>query len=127
MTHRQPIELVPVEWPLRQVLVQQRHEVGVVRRLQEVEHFVHDDIGEAFAGLLGKFGVEARIVRALWLQLPQWVFMRCTKNRATCTPSSGSHLAINGGTACLSCWRYQASMRACLFCVSAPGRTRRSM
>ena len=38
---------------------------------------------------------------ALGLQLPHLVFIRCTKNRSTFTPISGSHLAISGGTACL--------------------------
>ena len=48
------------------------------------------------------------------LQLPHLVFIRCTKNRSTFTPSSGSHLAISGGTASLSCSRYHASTMACL-------------
>src|SRR5205823_13176893 len=68
-----------------------------------------------------------RILRASWLQLPHLVFIRCTKNRSTFTPISGSHLAINGGTAFLSCQRYHASTIACFFFASVPGRTCRSI
>src|SRR5215471_11438296 len=68
-----------------------------------------------------------RILCASWLQLPHLVFIRCTKNRSTFTPINGSHLAINGGTACLSCQRYHASTMARFFCASVPGRTRRSI
>ena len=67
--------------------------------------------------------VLSRMLSARWLQLPHFVFIRRTKNLSTFTPSSGSHLAINGGTAFLSCSRYHASIIACFFLSSVPGRT----
>src|SRR3990167_7176385 len=58
------------------------------------------------------------------LQLPHLVFIRCTKNRSTFTPMSGSHLAIKGGTAFLTCSRYHSSTMVLFFFCRVPGRIR---
>lgn len=42
--------------------IQQRHQTGVMRRLQEVGHFMHDDAFEAFARFLSEVGVEPNVV-----------------------------------------------------------------
>jgi len=61
------------------------------------------------------------------VQATHLVFICRTKNRATFTPITGSHLAINSGTASLICSRYHSSTTACTFLLSAPGRNRRSI
>lgn len=86
---------------------------------------MHDDICEALRWLPGEISIETDRAGAV-VTTPQRVFMRCTKNRWTCTPSRGFHLVINGGTASLSCRRYQVSTMACFYVTSVPGQTRRS-
>src|SRR5208337_4337788 len=66
--------------------------------------------------------VLSRMLLAFGLQLPHFVFIFWTKNRSTFTPISGSHLAINDGTACLSCSRYHSSITACFSSSDEPGR-----
>src|ERR1039458_8206494 len=68
-----------------------------------------------------------RTFRARTLQLPHFVFIRCTKNRSTFTPISRSHLANSGGTACLICSRYHSSRMICRLAWPLPGRTRRTI
>src|SRR6266851_9785657 len=67
----------------------------------------------------------SRMLLALGLQLPHFVFIFCTKNRSTLAPMSGSHFAINDGTAFFSCVRYHSSTIASFFSSLVPGRTRR--
>ena len=47
MPDRQAIQRVPVELPLGHKAVHQGDEAVVVRRLQQVNHFVHDDVFQA--------------------------------------------------------------------------------
>jgi len=58
-------------------------------------------------------------------QLPQLVFILCTKNLSTFTAKTGSHFAINDGIACRSWSRYHDSTMACFFSLPVPCRTRR--
>ncbi len=55
--------------------VHQREEARIVRWLQQVSQFMHHDVFEALRGFFAS-SVLRRIVRALWLQLPHFVFMR---------------------------------------------------
>ena len=68
---------------------------------------MNDDVFEAPGWFLAS-PVLRRIVRALWLQLPHLVFIRCTKSRSTLTPAAVAKRASSGGTASLSCPRYHA-------------------
>ena len=56
---RQAIELLPYDAPLRHRAVHQRHEAGVVRRLNQMNHLVDHEVLETPARLLRKIGVEA--------------------------------------------------------------------
>jgi YD repeat-containing protein len=66
--------------------------------------------------------VLSRMLAEAGLQLPHWVFIRCTKNFRTVTPSSGSHFATSARAASLSCWRYQRSRTASFFPWAVAGR-----
>ena len=59
MPHRQPVELVAELTPLRHEGIHQRDETLVVRRLEKMREFMHEDILEAFGGLLRKVGIDA--------------------------------------------------------------------
>ena len=48
MANWQPIELLPAYAPLWHESIHQGDEVGVVSRLQQVNHLVNDDVFEAF-------------------------------------------------------------------------------
>src|ERR1700720_441386 len=61
------------------------------------------------------------------LQLPHLVFIFCTKKFSTFTPITGSHFAINGGTASLICLRYHPSTTACFLLPGVPERNRRNI
>ena len=59
MAHWQLTELVSTVLPARHELIHQGYEVSVVRRLQQMRHFVDDDVFEVLSGFLRKLGVEA--------------------------------------------------------------------
>ena len=71
--------------PIRQISVHQRDEAGVMTTHQQVHHLVDDDVFETLRRLLREIGVEADAA-GLGLQLPHFVFIRCTKNRSTLHP-----------------------------------------
>src|ERR1035441_10202737 len=96
--------------PLGHKAVHQGDEAAVVGGLQQVGHFMHHDVFQAFPWLPGQIGIEPDACGA-GLQLPHLVFILCTKNRSTFTPMSGSHFATSGGTASLSCARDRKSTR----------------
>src|SRR6266540_828188 len=64
----------------------------------------------------------SRMLLERGLQLPHFVFIRCTKNFSTFTPMSRSHFATNGGIDSLSCSRYHASRTDCFFSSLDPER-----
>ena len=125
--HRQAIEHVPVELPLGHESIHQRDEAGVVRRLQQVDHLVDDDVFEALARLLGEIGVEADACARRGCSFPTSSSSAARRTAPPSRPCSGSHFAISGGTASFSCSRYHSSTIACRFRSSVPGRTRSSM
>ena len=94
MTNRQLIQLRPESTPFGHESIHQRDEAGVVRWLQQVNHFMHDDVFQAFAGFLRQIGIQSEL-HVPGLQLPHFVFIFCTKTRFTFTPIIGSHFAIN--------------------------------
>ena len=66
---RQPVQIGLAGSPLGQVLVHQGDEPRSVRPLQQMDHFVHDDVLEALRRFLGQ-SVFKRIVRALHCSFP---------------------------------------------------------
>ena len=59
MPHRQAVEDVAVKPPLGYELIHHSDKAGVVRRLEQMDHFVHDDVLEAFLGLFCEFRIQA--------------------------------------------------------------------
>ena len=59
MANGQPIQFVPAHAPLWQQLVHNGDEVGIVGRLQHVNHLVDDDVFQAFAWFLREIGVQS--------------------------------------------------------------------
>ncbi len=45
--HRQSVQFSTAKPPVRHELIHQAHEAGVVRRLQQVNHFMRDDVLKA--------------------------------------------------------------------------------
>ena len=62
---RQFIEFRPSLPPARKILVKDRDEALAVRRLEQVRHFVDDDVFEEVLGLLHKLRVEADVAGAM--------------------------------------------------------------
>ena len=86
-----------------QEAIHQLAEAVIVIVFEEVDHFVDDDVFEAWGGFL----ISSRLIVMRWaamLRLPQRVLMRRTPHAATCTPSTGSHLAISAGGIGASLW-----------------------
>src|ERR1039458_7786338 len=107
--------------PLGHKAVHQGDEAAVVGGLQQVGHFMHHDVFQAFPWLPGQIGIEPDACGA-GLQLPHLVFILCTKNRSTFTPMSGSHFAISGGGASLGWELSHSSRMACFFSSPVAGR-----
>src|SRR5438128_2526584 len=101
MPYRQTIQNLSVKLPLRHESVDEGNEAAVMSWFQQMKHFVNDEIFQTFRGFLCQFRIEPDLFEA-GLQLPHFVFILCTNNRFNFTPMSRSHLAIRGGTACLS-------------------------
>lgn len=59
MAHGQPIQFVPAHAPVRYELIHEGQEVGIVSRLQHVNHLVDDDVFQAFAWFLREIGVQS--------------------------------------------------------------------
>lgn len=59
MANGQPIQFVPAHAPMRYELIHEGDEVGIVSRLQHVNHFVDDDVFQAFAWFLREIGVQS--------------------------------------------------------------------
>ena len=47
MPNRKAVQFLTVMPPFRHELVHQGHETAVVRRLQQMDHFMHDDVFQA--------------------------------------------------------------------------------
>ena len=58
MMHGQPVQHFPVKLPLRHELIRQSHEAAIVSGFEEMNHLMNNDVFEAFARFLCKFGVE---------------------------------------------------------------------
>jgi len=58
MMHGQPVQHFPVKLPLRHELIHQSHEAAIVNGFEEMNHLMNNDVFEAFARFLRKFGVE---------------------------------------------------------------------
>lgn len=61
MAHRQLIELIPAQAPVRHVKIHQPLKTFIVRRLQQMERLMHNDVFKAVAGLLGQTGVQSDV------------------------------------------------------------------
>ena len=85
-----------------------------------------NDVFQALWRLLGQFGVEPDVAGTGVAASP-FGLHPLHEEPLHLTPISGSHLAIKGGTAFLSCSRYHPSTNACLRFSSVPGRTRSSI
>jgi hypothetical protein len=57
--HGQPVEGVAVGLPLEHELIHQRHKAGVVRRFEQVNHLVDDNIFKTFHGLSREIGIQS--------------------------------------------------------------------
>jgi IrrE N-terminal-like domain len=71
--HRQSVEDVAVELPLGHELMHQLHEALVVRRFEQVNHLVDDNIFKTFDRLSGEISIQpngARVLIAAELLMP---------------------------------------------------------
>src|SRR5688572_25604661 len=59
MPQRSAVELVTEMTPLRHEFIHQAYEICVVRRFQQVDQLMHENIFEALRRLLGKLCVQA--------------------------------------------------------------------
>lgn len=102
MSQGHAVEHAATNRPFWNNAIHQFYETSVVRRFQQVRQFVDDDVFQAFARLLGQLHVEPDLKPLRWLQLPYFVFIRCTNSRFTFIPIVRSQLAINGRADVLS-------------------------
>lgn len=65
MSYRKAIQGVAVHAPARQEAVHQSEEAGVVRGLQEMDHFMHHDVFETLARFPGEIGIEPDVGGAM--------------------------------------------------------------
>ena len=70
MPHRQSIYDLAVGLPLGHELIHQGHEARVVRRFEQVDHLVNDDVFEAFPRLPGEVGIQSDRARTVIAATP---------------------------------------------------------
>jgi len=64
VTDGQTVQPLSMELPLGHEMIHQRDKVRVVRRLEQVRHFMHHDVFEALLWLLRQLSIEANRKRA---------------------------------------------------------------
>jgi hypothetical protein len=70
VAHRQTIEALPQQLPSRHELIHQCDEMRVVRRFDHMQHFMHQNVFEAFVRLLRDFRVETNGSRSRICSFP---------------------------------------------------------
>lgn len=78
MPYRQPVQLLPPEFPIEQEMIHKRFEAAVVAPFQQVRHLVHQDVLQAGGGLPGQLQGESlfNTVRTAPLDRPFSSFQR---------------------------------------------------